>query len=142
MVEEDTEDDEVLGIFAAKDSVKNGHTPIYVSVILDQKSCEMQLDTGATVSILPKVLYDQQFNQWPIHGTKIKLKAYNGVRIPVYGEVHLPVVYEQQELVLPLIVVDGDGPPLLGRNWLEQLKLNWRNIFHMSEADTLSDVLS
>ena len=142
MVEEDTEDDEVLGIFAVKDSVKNGHTPIYVSVILDQKSCEMQLDTGATVSILPKVLYDQQFNQWPIHGTKIKLKAYNGVRIPVYGEVHLPVVYEQQELVLPLIVVDGDGPPLLGRNWLEQLKLNWRNIFRMSKADTLSDVLS
>ena len=79
----------------------------------------MQWDTGATVSILPKVLYDQQFNQWPIHGTKIKLKAYNGVRIPVYGEVHLPVVYEQQELVLPLIVADGDGSPLLDRNWLE-----------------------
>jgi len=44
--------------------------------------------------------------------------------------------------VLPLIVVDEDGPPLLGRNWLEQLKLNWRNIFRASKADTLSDVLS
>ena len=44
--------------------------------------------------------------------------------------------------MLPLIVVDGDGPPLLGRNWLEQLKLNRRNIFHVSKADTLSDVLS
>ena len=65
VVDEDTEDDEVLGIFAAKDSGKNGHTPIFVSVMLDQKSCKMQLDTGATVSILPEVLYDQQFNQWP-----------------------------------------------------------------------------
>ena len=91
VVEEDMEDD------AAKKSGKDGHTPIYVSVMLDQKSCKMQLDTGATVSIL----YDQQFNQWPLRGTKIKLKAYNGVRIPVYGEVHLPVVYEQQELILP-----------------------------------------
>ena len=69
VVEEDMEDDEVLGIFAAKKSGKNGHTPIYVSVMLDQKSCKMQLDTGATVSILPKVLYDQQFNQWPLCGT-------------------------------------------------------------------------
>ena len=78
----------------------------------------------------------------PLSGMKIKLKAYNGVRIPVYGEVHLPVVCdEQQELVLPLIVVDEDGLPLLGRNWLEQLKLNWRNIFHVSMVDTLSDVL-
>ena len=52
------------------------------------------------------------------------------------------MVYEQQELVLPLIVVDGDGPPLLGRNWLQQLKLNWSNIFHVNKADTLSDVLN
>lgn len=138
MVEEDTEDDEVLGNFAAKGSVKNGHTPIFVSVMLDQKSCKMQLDTGATVFILPNVQYNQQFNQWSLRATKIK--AYNGVRNPVYGEVHLPMVYEQEELVLPLIVVDGDGPPMLGRNWLDQLKLNWRNIFHVSKSDTLSDV--
>ena len=103
----------------------------------------MQLDTGGTVSILPKALYDQQFSQWPLRSTKITLHVIkNSVRIPVYGEVHLPVVYEQQELVLPLIVVDGNGLPLLGRNWLEQLKLNWRSIFHVSKDDTLSDVLN
>ena len=71
VVEEDMEDDEVLGIFAMKKCAKDGHTPIYVSVMLGQRSCKMQLDTGATVSILPKVLYDQQFNQWPLRGTKI-----------------------------------------------------------------------
>ena len=41
VVEEDMEDDEVLGIFAMKQSAKNGHTPIYVSVILGQRSCKM-----------------------------------------------------------------------------------------------------
>ena len=30
VVQEDMEDDEVLGIFAAKKSGKDGHTPIYV----------------------------------------------------------------------------------------------------------------
>lgn len=54
----------------------------------------------------------------------------------------MPVIHEQQELVLPLIVVDGDGLPLLGRNWLEQLKFIWRNPFHVSKNGTLSDVLS
>ena len=142
VVEDEMENDEVLGIFAAKKSGKDGHTLIYVSVMLGQRSCKMQLDTGVTVSVTAKVLYDQQFNQWPLRGTKIKSKAYNGVRIPVYGEVHLLVVYEKQELVLPLIVVDGDGPPLLGRNWFEQLKLNWRNIFHVGKVDTPSNVLN
>ena len=50
VVAEDTEDDEFLDFLAAKDPGKNGHTPIFVSVMLDQKSCKMQLDTGATVS--------------------------------------------------------------------------------------------
>ena len=37
-VGEDIKDDEVLGIFAAKDSGKDGHTLIFKSVTLDQKS--------------------------------------------------------------------------------------------------------
>ena len=138
---DDDDHDEALGLFTAEDSEKKGHAPIQVSVMLDQKSCEMQLDTGATASILPKTLYYQQFNQWPLPSTKVKLKAYNGVQIPVYGEVWLPVVYDQQKRVLPLIVVDGDGPPLLGRNWLKELQLNWHNIFLVSKTETLSDIL-
>ena len=73
--------------------------------------------------------------------TKVKLKAYNGVQIQVYEEVWLPVVYDQQKRVLPLIVVDGDGPPLLGRNWLKELQLNWHNIFLVSKTETLSEIL-
>ena len=53
---EKTDDDEVLGLFAAVESGKEGFSPMVVSVLLDQKSCKMQLDTRATVSILPKTL--------------------------------------------------------------------------------------
>lgn len=63
--------------------------------------------------------YDQYFIRWPLRNNKIKLNAYNGVVISVYGEVYLPVNYDQQEMILPLIVVDGDGLKLLGRNFLE-----------------------
>ena len=65
VVKEDMGDDEVLGIFVAKDSGKDGHNTIFVSVMLDQKSCEMQLDTRATVSILRKVLYVSSLTNGP-----------------------------------------------------------------------------
>lgn len=84
----------------------------------------MKLDTSTTVSVFPKTLDEEGFNQWPLKNTKIKLKAYNGIEIPDYDEVHLPVTNEQQQVCLPLIVVDGDGPPLLGRDWLKPLQLN------------------
>ncbi len=37
VLEEDTDDDKVVGIFTAMDSC----SPIHVSVMLDQKSCKM-----------------------------------------------------------------------------------------------------
>ena len=34
------------------------------------------------------------------------------------------VKYSGQEVTLPLLVVKGEGPSLLGRNWVEEIKLN------------------
>ena len=51
------------------------------------------------------------------------------------------MVYDQQKRVLTLIVVDVDGPPLLGRNWLKELQLNWQNISLVSKTEMLSDIL-
>ena len=39
----------------------------------------MRLDTRATVFVLHKILYDLQFNQWPLRSNKIKLRAYTTV---------------------------------------------------------------
>ena len=38
------------------------------------------------------------------------------------------VDYEGGKYSLPLLVVSGEGPALLGRSWLEEIKLNWPRI--------------
>ena len=43
------------------------------------------------------------------------------------------VQYEQQMQELPLTVVAGDGPSLLGRDWLQHLTLNWKKINTVSK---------
>lgn len=53
---EETDDDEVLGLFTAEESGKEGFSSMVVSVLQDQKRCKMQLDTRATASILPKTM--------------------------------------------------------------------------------------
>ena len=48
------------------------------------------------------------------------------------------VVYGEQKAKLPLLVVPGSGPSLLGRNWLKLIHLNWPEIKKVSlELDTL-----
>ena len=45
------------------------------------------------------------------------------------GLIRVSVKYEDQESLLPLLIVEGDGPSLLSRNWLSYSKINWHNIF-------------
>ena len=46
----------------------------------------------------------------------------------VLGEMMATVKYGDQEKSLLLTVVEGDGPALIGRNWLEHIKLDWKKI--------------
>lgn len=49
----------------------------------------------------------------------------------------------KQQKILPLYVVGGTGPSLLGRGWLEQINLKWGEIKHMKvEELTLQHVLA
>ena len=80
------------------------------------------MDTGTTVSLVSKAFYKERFPHVPLENTHIELKAYAGHKIPVGGQIIVSVSYQEQSGVCPLVVVDSDGPPLLGRNWLNKIR--------------------
>ena len=51
------------------------------------------------------------------------------------------VKYESQRVTLPLVVVEGSGPMLFGRNWLNALQLNWSKIHH-TQAPSVQEILA
>lgn len=132
--------DETLGIYSTNKRI-NKPKPIMVSVTLEDFKCDMQLDTGATVSLISKSMYDEHLAHVPLQSTKTELKAYAGHKIPVCGEINVSVTYKKQTGVFPLVVVGSEGPSLLGRNWLNRLQLDWQEIFVISQPDSLSGVV-
>ena len=54
------------------------------------------------------------------------------------GSTDVQVVYQGQIAVLPLVIVKGDGPTLLGRNWLTKIK----DKIHYIQSLQLHDLLS
>ena len=82
----------------------------------------MELDTGAAVPLLPFSVYQEKFRHIPLQKAS---RTYTGEKIsPRGGE----GAEERRICQLPLIVVDGRGPPLLGRNWLASISVNWHDI--------------
>ena len=52
------------------------------------------------------------------------------------GQLQVEVSVHGKEANLPLIVVEGSGTPLFGRNWLEQINLNWAEIAKINEVES------
>ena len=55
----------------------------------------------------------------------IVLRTYTGEEVKPKGSCSVNVCYDGVEYSVPLLVVGRKGLTLLGRNWLEKIKLNW-----------------
>ena len=51
------------------------------------------------------------------------------------------VEHNGQTVMLPLLVIPGAGPTLLGHDWLSALRLDWQKIFQVHPQQSLQDVL-
>ncbi len=58
-----------------------------------------------------------------MHTTKVRLCSYSKEPIPVVGCCQVNINYKGQSATVPLIVVQGAGSTLLGRNWLAAIRL-------------------
>lgn len=96
--------------------------PIVVEVTLNSIPVQMELDTGASVSVLSNMTYldlQCQGQVLPLQPSLVKLKSYTGDTIPVLGSTTLQARYSNgKQVTLVAQVVNGDGPNLLGRERL------------------------
>ena len=88
----------------------------------------MELDTGAAVSIISSITKQQMFPAEQLLSTSTILTTYSGEQMAVAGRMDVEVRCDGKGSSLFLYVVEGDGPNLLGRDWLRVLKLNWKSI--------------
>jgi len=98
--------------------------PLLVTVQLNWQTVSMELDTGASLSIISEKTYKSLWKnkQQPVlEDTNCRLHTYTKETIRVLGQITVEVTYKEQVRMLPLLVVAGEGPSLLGRDWLTEL---------------------
>ena len=105
---------------------------IILPVKVNGENCSMELDTGASVSIMSEEAWKKRFPKAPLEKSTLKLRTYTGEALDIIGQAHLQVAYQDQTANLPLQIIKGKGPRLFGRNWLRDIKLNWGSIKKIS----------
>lgn len=136
---DDLPEEEVLPLFSI---CQHNSSTITVNASLNGKSVVMEVDTGAAVSIMSQCQQRELFSLAALQESTVVLSAYTVDRVPVVGSLPVHMEYNGQEKDLSLIVVESNGPALMGRDWLRHLHLNWKMIaYHNHGIAELEKVL-
>ena len=99
---------------------------IILSVMVNNRKLDMELDTSASVSVISEVTYNAVLrNKVSFVSTDVSLRSYLG---ELLGVINVQVVYNSQTSTLPFYIVKGCGSSLFGHDWLEHIQLDWSSI--------------
>lgn len=118
--------------------------PLQVAVLENGNHLVMEIDTSASVSIVSEETFNhiqKGLDTVGLQKSSVQLQTYTREAIKVLGSITVLVEHNDQNTMLSLIVTEGDGPTLLGRDWLTALKLDWKTVFKVGVKRTLQEVL-
>ena len=98
--------------------------PYTVMLEVAEQQIQMEIDIGASLSLISESTCKKLWPKRRLLPTTAKLKTYSGETLPILGALNVQVSHNRQKVFLSLVVVTGSGSSLLGRDWLEKLKLD------------------
>ena len=93
--------------------------PITLQLAINNVQVMMEVDTGASVSIISEGTYQriqQRGEAIELQKSTVQLKTYTGESIEIRGMATVKVRYADREEGLFVYVVHGAGPNLMGRD--------------------------
>jgi len=103
------------------------------TVVVNDIPVTFVIDTACPVTIIPVKFYEEHFKGLPLQPSPLKLSSYSKHVVPVNGYLEVDVTYNRCKFRLPLYVTEGDEACLLGRQWLETIRIDWHKVFKMQE---------
>ena len=91
------------------------------------KALECEVDTGAELFTIPACLYRKSLAHILLHSLSVVLRFYDGSMLPTKGAISVQVKHNSQSVVGSFLIVENvdNQLPLLGRDRLYQLRLDW-----------------
>jgi len=106
----------------------HNNKPITVQMELNGQQVLMEVDTGAAVSLMSVVTQKQLFPNIKLMKSRTQLQTYTAESLAVLGTILVKVRYGSYVGTHTLYVVNGQGPTLLGRDWLMKIRLDWHSL--------------
>ena len=104
----------------------------------------MEVDTDAAVLLISKETQRCLFPKVKLEKPEVRLNTYRVEAIPVVGVLTVQVKYRDYSGSHALYVVEGNGPTLLGHDWLQHVRLDWHSVgvaYVGKQSQILNDIV-
>nr|XP_050043590.1 uncharacterized protein LOC126540793 [Dermacentor andersoni] len=102
--------------------------PFTVTVDICGKPLRMEVDTGASVSVMGKSPLLQLLPSVSVQPSQVFLRSYSGEPKKVEGKADILVKFHGKEADLPIFLTGDSSPTLLARNWMRELAIGLSNV--------------
>ena len=139
-----SDDEDAYHMFAVR---SKSCKPIIRTITINGVPTPMELDTSAAYSVITQITYQriaQQKGVSDLEPSDLKLRSYSGQLIKVLGQLPVVVTHGEKQYELYVLVVDGEGPDLLGRDWMDVLKITFSvgEVHTVKQESSLQEILA
>lgn len=103
---------------------------------LEGHPVKMQIDTGSKASLVSYQIYKKCMKHLPLRPSDTVFKAYTGHKVHMKGMTDVTVQCNSQTAKLPVYVTKGNFAPIMGRVWLNALRLDWQEVRRLSNGSS------
>ncbi|XP_058042805.1 uncharacterized protein LOC131200245 [Ahaetulla prasina] len=109
----------------------------YTMVTVDGQRIKMEIDTGSPITIVSWSMVQEllpQIKRNHLQTQYLQVRDFQGNRVPVDGIATVNVVYGQHKKKLPVTIVQGNLPSLMGWDWIHPLGIGLYGVLEI-QAD-------
>ncbi|KAF2901517.1 hypothetical protein ILUMI_04669 [Ignelater luminosus] len=114
--------------------------PILVKVRINKKKLEVDVDSRAAISVIPRAVFDKNFSGVVLRPSNIILKEFTGTRSEPLGYFVGDVEYNGKCRNLEIYIVSSSSTALLDRAGLTAFGLGFVNLVDNKEVENIMQV--
>lgn len=108
------------------------YEPFTVTVQVNTKMLKMQIDSGSGLTVISDRDYYEQFSTCKLSKCNMRFCFYTGHNIEPIGYFWAKIKFNNIEKCIRIFVINNGGPPLLGRDFMQQFNVNFTFLHNVS----------
>lgn len=108
---------------------------LFVVVNINGRNMKCEIDCGASVSVMSKVVYDKFFRQYPVYKIENKFTMADDSKCVACGVMNV-ILNNKFKSQIVIVESSRESVPLVGRTWLKFLFPSWKSSFLSSSSET------